>query len=112
MFDIGFTVALVMSALRRCTCLCVFLLSGINNNIKVFNQLVIPVDDKNSSNIIPRLSYVANSLNGSVTVGEEAQSQQVQRSYVDFVWVVLADFFSTYWQEKVLFAPCWRHMSR
>ena len=56
-------------------CLCLCMHSGINENIKFFNRLANASDDKNPSNIIPRLSYVANTLNGSVTHGKGVQSQ-------------------------------------
>lgn len=51
--------------------------SGVNENIKYFNRLANPIDDKNTSDVIPQLTYVANTLNGYVAVRERAQFQNM-----------------------------------
>ena len=56
---------------------CGYMCSGVNENIKYFNRLANPIDDKNTSDVIPQLTYVANTLNGYVAVRERAQFQNM-----------------------------------
>ena len=52
--------------------------SVVNENIKNFNRLARPIDDKRPPDVIFELNYVANMLNGSVSFGERAQLDNIR----------------------------------